>query len=425
MQQQNPTRRDFLAGTAAVGIAGVATHCAKKSAEASDSAAASAEPVPARRALGPEDTIHCGFIGVGNRGSALLRATLDLTGVAVVAVTDTYDVWRSRAVNWCRERQPDVHDYVHFEEMLEGEALDAVVIATPDHVHVPAAMAALDRGLDVYCEKPIALTAQDAKVLRNRARATGAVFQTGTQLRSMPLYQRARDAVQAGGIGQVVLVQVQRHFDGGPLGEDTVPNEANADNIHWKAFLAGAQRRPFNPLRYFNWRLFRDYSNGYYGDLMLHHLDICHYITGCAMPRRVLAAGGIYHANDGRTTPDTVSALVDYGNAGFHFNYTTTNSGGDYGTFERYIGTEGSIEVRDMERLTLQRGEAAEELRREPGRDTAHLKDFFAAMRTREKVIAPPEAGHMAAAVAHMAILSYEEGCAVAWDQDAESPVRT
>jgi predicted dehydrogenase len=428
MDEAPQSRRAFLAGATALGAAGVAMSCVRGRAEAAGieegGVQASNTPVPARRNLADGAPIRCAFIGVGNRGSALLRATLDLDeAIDVTAVCDTYGVWRDRALNWCREQYAEAQSYTHFAAMLEAEALDAVVIATPDHVHPSAAMAALDRGLDVYCEKPIALSAKDAKQLAWRATATGAVFQVGTQLRSQPMYQRAREVVQGGQIGDLVLVQVHRHMATDRLTPDDIPNEANESNVDWDAFAAPARSHKRDLMRYFNWRYFRDYSNGYFGDLMLHHLDLCLFLTGAGMPAQVMALGGIYNTEDGRTTPDTVSALVDYGAAGFHFNYTTTDSNGEFGLVERYLGTGGALEIRDMERLTIIRGEAREEVENGGLDNAAHLRGFFRAMRTREETIAPVQAGYHAAAIAHMAMLSADQRAAVAWDAEKEMPV--
>lgn len=424
MASKTRTRRAFLGEAALLGAAGVAAGCVKPGpAVTGAGAAANPATVPERRVLGANERIRCGFIGVGNRGSVLLRGTLDLDGVDVAAVCDTYDVWRSRAVSWCREARPDVRDYIRYEDMLDAGGLDAVVIATPDHIHAPAALAALDAGLDVYCEKPVALTAQDALRVRRRARETGAVFQTGTQLRSLGLYRKAREVFESGGLGALALVQVHRHIRGQRLTEAVAPNEATRANVHWDAFLAGAPKRDFDPVRYFHWRFFRDYSNGYFGGLMLHHLDQCHFITGCPMPAQILAAGGVYGAEDGRTTPDTVSALADYGAQGFHFNYATTDHNDRFGLVERYIGAEGAIEIRGMSQMDLFRGDAKEQVHAEGDANTAHLRDFFEAMRTRGETAAPVEAGFMGAACAHMAMLSAGEHRAVAWDPHVEAPV--
>ena len=221
----------------------------------------------------------------------------------------------------------------------------------------------------------------------------------------------------------MALVQVHRHVQGTRLTEAAIPNEATRANVHWDAFLAGAPKREFDPVRYFHWRHFRDYSNGQFGGLMVQHLDLCQFITGCPMPGQVFAAGGRYGPDDGRTTPDTVSAIADFGAHGFHLNYAATSRNGRFGLVERYIGAEGALEIRAMSQMDLFRGEAKEQFHAEGDASAAHLSNFFDAMRTRDEPAAPVETGFMGAACAHMAVLSVEEHRAVAWDPELELPV--
>ena len=420
MKHMESTRREFMQTTMALGATGLAAAASAQEAAKAPTAPAPAGATSNRRQLGPDDAIRCGFIGVGSRGSSVLHSTLSIKQVDVVAIADTYDVWRDRAVGWCKEKQPSVGSYVRFEDMLDKEDLDAVVIAAPDHIHFPAILPALDRGLDVYTEKPMTLTWQTAKELRARVAQTGAVLQVGTQLRSMPMYQKARDVFQSGQLGPLVLVQVNRHHGSGRLDPTKTPAEADEQNVHWQAFLRDTQPYPYDPLRYFHWRQFLEYSNGYFGDLMLHHLDICHFITGCGMPHCVKAVGGVYHFNDGRTCPDTLSALIEYPER-FHFNYTTTAANGHYGLVERYLCTKGTIEIRGMDELSIFRDEAEEKIPSSGIKNEPHLQDFFDCVRSRGKPIAPVEAGFMAAACAHMAMASTQSGKAAHWDPDQES----
>jgi predicted dehydrogenase len=421
------TRREFLGRAAVLGAAGV-LGAGMTAAEADPVAANPAKSVGGRtraakskrRALSANDRIRCGYIGVGGRGSSLLQSTLTLDGVDVVAVADTYDVWRDRAVGWCKVKQPSVRGYVRFEEMIEKEPLDAVVIATPDHIHEPAILAALDRGLDVYTEKPMTLTWEAAKTVRDRVAETGAVLQVGTQLRSMAMYQKARELAHSGALGTLALVQINRHSSESCLQEVLTPKDASAKNVHWALFLRDTKDYPFDPLRYFHWRQFVEYSNGYFGDLMLHHVDICHFITGCGMPRRVKAVGGVYVLKDGRTCPDTVSALLEYGE-GFHVNYTTTAANDHYGLVERYLFSKGTIEVRGMNEMTVFRDEIEEMVPSAGILNEPHLQNFFDCMRSREKPLAPVEAGLVGAVCTRMAFESMQQGAASVWDPDTET----
>jgi len=432
MRKRKPTRREFMSKAAALGMAGAVGGCATtgepgEMAEVAETVqpepidVAQLEPAPApeRQLPAPGENIRLGWIGVGSRGSGVLRDALKFDGVDIVAVCDAYDVWRNRAVSWCEDHYPEVADYVLFEEMIANEELNAVAISTPDHIHYPAAMAALNAGLDVYCEKPMTLSWDEAAALQRRVNETGAVFQVGTQLRSLPMYGKVREWYQQGQIGDVVEVNVNRHSGSGSIIRKGPPKEANRQNVHWDAFLRDTKPYDYDPVRYFLWRMFNEYSNGVSGDLMVHHLDLAHYVTGASMPDRVMSVGGIYTYDDGRTVPDTISTIIEYPEK-FHVNYTTTLANGHYGLTERYLGTDGTIEIQGMGNAKLFRKGYEEEFRSEGIVNTPHLEDFFTAIRTREKTIAPAEAGFMGAACASMAVLSEQTGESVKWDRDAQ-----
>ena len=412
------TRRTFLKGAAA-GVLLAAGGCAKDKLERGGVSAGAGTAASRRRSLGANDRIRCGFIGIGGRGSSILQSMLTFNDVDVVAVADTYDANRERALSACKKKCPDATAYIRFEDLLEKAQIDAIVTATPDHIHTPVILAALDAGLDVYTEKPMTLTWETAKQVQDRVKSTRAVLQVGTQLRSMTMYQRLREVVQSGELGKLLRVWVNRDDNATPLDRSKTPQDATEATTHWPLFLRDTKPYAYDPLRYFYWRQFVEYSNGYFGDLMLHHLDICHFVTGCGMPARVKAVGGIYALNDGRTTADTVSALIEYPREQFYFNYSTTAGNGHYGLVERYLFTKGTVEVRGMGEMSIYRGDQEEKVPSRGILNEPHLSNFFDAMRTRSTTIAPVDAGFMAAACAHMAVLSMNSGRTAEWDPTA------
>jgi len=405
------SRREFISGAVA-GVTLASAGCATNKTAALQ-----------RRTAGANDRIRCGFIGIGNRAGSILESTLTFPDVDVVAVADTYDTHRAKALAACKAKYADATEFVRFEEMLEKAKLDCIVTGTPDHVHLPVILAALDAGLDVYTEKPMTLTWESAKQVRDRARAAGAVVQVGTQLRSMTMYQRLREVMQSGELGKPLRVWVNRDANDTPLDRSLMPKDGTEATTHWPLFLRDTKHYDFDPLRYFRWRQFKEYSNGYFGDLMLHHLDMCHFVTGCGMPARVKAVGGIYCRKDGRTTADTVTAIIEYPKEEFQFNYSTTVGNGHYGLVERYLCTKGTAEVRGMGELSIFRGDAEEKVPSKGILNEPHLQNFFDAMRSRKPTIAPVDAGLMAAACAHMAVMSMESGKAAAWDEAGEQAV--
>jgi len=414
------TRREFLRGAALWGGA----LAAAGSAAAESKAKKSATPKTNPKSVGSKSrpALRLAFIGVGSRGSSILQSALKMNDARVVAIADTYSVWRDRAVGWCSQRYPKTAGYVDYRDLLSKEKLDAVVIATPDHLHAPVALAAIDKGLDVYCEKPMTLTWQEAITLRDRVRAKKAILQVGTQLRSMPMYQKAREVVQSGDLGKLLLVQVNRHGVEKPLSQEDIPPEATESTVDWSGFLGGTPAIPYDPIRYFRWRQFLEYSNGNFGDTMLHQMDICHFITGAGMPARITGAGGIYHFTDARTTPDTIGALLDYPE-GFQFNFTSTAGNKHYGLVERYLFSDGTIEIRGMGEMTIYRNSHEETVRSEGILNEPHLQNFFDCIRSRNEPIASIDAGVQGAICARLALESTLSGKAMRWDQDAAQAV--
>ena len=431
MSQKKESRRQFLGKAASLGAGSViAGGCATgtKTASVAPSPVAPAvvvttttpAAIPERRVIGANDRIRVGAIGTGGRGSADLAAFLTRADVDVVAVTDAYTKYRERGVAACKKKLPQVAEYIRFEEMIEKEQLDAVMIATPDHTHAPAIMMALDAGLDVYTEKPMTLTWEDAKMVRDRALETKAIIQVGTQLRSMPMYQKARDVVQAGEIGKLLAVRVNRDAAGPSMGSPRIPDGAQPSEIDWEVFLRNTKPYPVDLRRYFMWRHFVEYSNGVLSDLMCHHIDLCHMITGCGMPAKVMAVGGIFIYDDGRSTPDTVSAVVQYPEQ-FVFTYSTCGANGKYGLVEKYLGSEGTIEIDGMREMTIWRGDKKEVVQSAGILDKPHVDNFIESMRSRKQPIAPVSAGFQAATACHMALASVESGESAKWDPKSET----
>lgn len=407
MIRSEPSRREFLGRAAAAGVAGAVGARLAQSADA--------PPDPGR-------LLRCGVVGVGNWGSTVLQRLLEIDGVTVAAVADTYDIWRNRALGWCRQKNPKTAEYVRFEDMFQKEKLDAAFIATPDHIHAPAALAALEAGADVYVEIPMALTWEEARAVRERAAALGAVVQVGSQCRSTDLYQRAREIVQAGRIGRVVAVQVNRHIAGASLDDVTPPEEATEASVHWDLFLRDTPPHPFDPKRYFQWPLFEEYSHGIAGEPMLHHLDACQFITGHGMPAKVAALGGAHHFADGRTLPDTLSVLAEFPE-GMQFNHITTLANNHFGVEERYLGTLGTLYIRDARELYVFERDIEDTLKSGGLNLNAHIDDFLACVRSRETPAAPADSGFGDAAVAHMAALSFRQGKVAAWDPAAHEVI--
>ena len=388
-------------------------------------------------ALGQNSKVHLGWIGTGSRGSYLIDRMKQGSGdlVEVTAVCDAYTERLTAAKDkvatlWGNSPKT----YKDFQDLLADRNVDAVVIATPEHLHYSMYMAALKAGKNIYVEKPLAHTIEEGKEMLVAAQKAGKVIQVGTQNRSNSLYQQARQMVADGMIGDVHYVRAfwyRNSLENDPAWRYVIPAGANPENTDWNKFLGAAPKKPFDLQRYYQWRLYWDYSGGISTDLLVHQTDITNFVCDKTVPLSCMASGGVYRwTQDDREVPDTLSALYEYPGK-FHINYSCYFGNDHYGYGENFMGNEGTIEVLNRQQLHFYpekfRGKAPANVsaRKEvhvdlPGNDNkaveAHMRNWVDAMNGKAKVIAPPEKGQEAAIGGHMATLSLRNQKKIIWD---------
>src|SRR5687768_8840309 len=280
------TRREFLAASAAM-------------------AAAAAMPASAQRGRSKEK-LNIGVIGVYNRGRDNLEA---VSSQNIVALCDVDEKLRATAA----EKFPSAKLYVDFREMIDREDLDAVVVATPDHMHAPASLFAMNKGLHVYCEKPLAHSVYETRKMAETARKKRLITQMGTQIHATANYRRVVELVQSGVIGPVREVHcwVDREWSGGDRPKETPPIPAG---LHWDLWLGPAQERPYNPAYHpFNWRRWWDFGGGTLGDMGCHHMDLPYWALSLGHPLSVYAEGP---EPNSETTPAWLIVRYEYPSRG-------------------------------------------------------------------------------------------------------------
>lgn len=387
--------------------------------------------------------LQLAWIGTGGRGYYLMERLYkgNSKPFKVVATCDTYDGNLARGKDRIQTMGGNTpmatKDY---REILADKSVDAVVIATPEHLHYPMAIAALKANKHIYLEKPLAHTIEEGAEIVKLAEKVGRVVQVGTQNRSNTLYQKAKEMVAKGMIGDIHYVRAfwyRNSLPDNPAWRYTIPKDANEQNTDWPKFLGAAPKRPFHKGRYYQWRLYWDYSGGISTDLLVHQTDITNFVCGKTTPTSCMASGGVYRwtdAADDREVPDTFSALYEYPDK-FHINYSCYFGNVKYGYGEQFMGNEGTIEVLNRQILTFTpetfggkppahvaaRKEERIEL---PGNDNlaveSHIKNWLAAIRGQEKLIAPVQVGQQAAISGHLATLSFRNNKKVLWDDKTQ-----
>lgn len=333
--------------------------------------AAVASLVPATTACSSansaNETIRVGVVGTGLRGLDHLWALgyptgdpadlkrkviehLPIANVEVVAVCDAFDDVLDRAVAMVERRGKKPGRYVDWRKMLEKEKLDVVVISTPDHLHAPIAMDAIDAGCDVYVEKCITNKFEEIKPLGEALKKKGRILQAGYQFRHDRMHQLAREILGGDTLGQVHLVQFFMHRNGPTAGWASMYalNGGPArDKVHWEEFQRFAPSREYDPHRYFDWRRYFDYSTGISGDLWTHELDVLQFTMGLGVPHTSVASGGIRHWKDGRDTPDVFCVTNEYPDRDLtvSYNCTLSNAFVKRGEAAVFCGTDATMEL--------------------------------------------------------------------------------
>jgi predicted dehydrogenase len=322
-------------------------------------AAAGAASFPARsyaRILGANNRVRTGVIGFSDRfREALFPAFMKHAGAQEFEIAALSDIWKRRrdeGVALIVESTGHAVVKCHNnEELYDRKDIDAVIIATADFQHAQHGIEAVRNNVDAYVEKPTAHTMADAREFRKAVRQTGRVVQVGTQRRSAPNYQRAKDFIKSGKFGEIVAVEMTWNVNQpGRWRRPQLVNQLKEEDTDWKRFLINQPMVPFDPRKYLEFRLFWPYSSGIPDQWMVHQIDTVHWFTDLPRPRSVVANGGIYLWKDGRENWDTLTAVFDYGplndpTKGFQVIYSSrqTNSAGD--VKELYRSNAGTLDL--------------------------------------------------------------------------------
>ncbi|MEK7405575.1 MAG: Gfo/Idh/MocA family oxidoreductase [Acidobacteriota bacterium] len=363
--------------------------------------AASAAALRPERILGANDRIGIAVIGCGRRG--LLKEVLQFakeTNVEVRAVCDTWRPQREKAaadVTAAAGNQPE--QFVRYQDVVARKEIDAVVIGTPDHLHCTHLIAAARAGKDAYVEKPLALNMKELIEAVDTVKKHDRVVQIGTQVRSFPTSAAGRAFVQSGGLGKIFKIEQSRNGYR-PYWHGYGDRPVREEDVDWKGFLMHVKPRPFESQQYAGWYGYREFSRGPHTNLMVHFIDLVHYVTGAKFPKRVVTLGGTYRWKDAYSAPDSVETILEYPDEGFLVRYNST-FGTSANSFLKFIGTRGVMDATRWGSPWVISGEGTPDPDRiQPGAKIAevesapHMKNWLECLRTRQAPNAPIEAGY-------------------------------
>jgi predicted dehydrogenase len=393
------TRRDFVKQTA-LGVAAMAT-------------------LSPARVFGANDRVRVGMIGVGGRGQELLKLIQQVPNTQLVAIADIYSLHRDQA----KQMAPGIDVLEDHRRLLERKDIDAVIVASPLHIHKLHFVDVLAAGKDLYSEKTMTWSIAEAEECLAASKKSDRVVQIGLQHESSGSLADARDWLKQGIVGNVTQVEswMSRNT---PHGQGQwvrpIPADCNSQNVNWTAFLNGRPDHGFDANKFINWRLFWEFSGGNVTENMVHQIAWIMTVLDLPLPESAYMSGGVLAEKDGREVPDTIAVTLNF--PGKVVTWQSTFGNNHFGLGERILGSDGSIEhlwgTNDM--VTGRSVQSVhyypEKVNRPNGaaltgesQNQDHMANWIDCVRTRKSPNAPVEIGYRSAVAAHMANISYRQ----------------
>jgi predicted dehydrogenase len=400
-------RREFLGSTAAAGALALTRPAFGQAADAKK--------------------LSLGVIGVGWYGMVDAKAALKVGGVeiAAICVVDA-DHLKKSADDLEKAQGKRPQEFKKHEDILAVKGLDAVIIGTPPHWHALQFIAALEKGLDIYCEKPLAYDVREGRAMVEAAKKAGRVVGIGFQRRQSKAFAAAKEFIDAGNAGTIVQADVQIHFKAGT--KDATPQDPPAA-LDWDLWCGPGPKIPYSPqVGHLNWRLEKTSGHGHLVDWGIHYIDATRRVLGLGTPKRVVAAGGTYVLKDKITTPDTLAVHFEFDRCPVvwrHRLWGAEEWAPDVNTGVFFYGTKATVYAADNKWVVIPAGKNKERQENATQGDLGvdHMADFLRAVREKKAPACTVEDGYASTATVQLAMISYESGSVVEWDAAAEKIV--
>ena len=372
---------------------------------------------PTSTVLGANNRVRVGMIGVGDRGNDLLGQIRSVQGVELVAMADVYSRRRDEA----KSKVPGIQTFDDHRRLLDMKDVDAVIVASPLHIHSRHFLDTLAAGKDLYSEKTMTWSIPEADKCLAAAKESKRVIQIGLQHQSSGAQTDARQWIKDGWVGKVTQVEswMSRntpHSKGQWV--RPIPTDCTAQNVNWSAFLNGRPDRPFDPFKLINWRLFWEFSGGNCAENMVHQIAWIMGALDLPLPSAAYMSGGVFSEKDGREVPDTIVVTLDFPNTVVTWQSTFSNK--HYDMADRILGSDGTLEHHFEEPLEYwpeKTNRSDGESKRGGSHNQNHMGNWIDCVRSRATPNAPPEIGYRSAIAVHMSNLSYRNKRRVTFEE--------
>ena len=368
---------------------------------------AMAGAVSQSRAMAAAGDVRLAVIGVGGRGSSLLRTVAETTKAKVTHLCDIDQARLERSQQLATKLgYGTVKGNADMRRVFEDKEVDAVIIATPDHWHAPAAILACDAGKDVYVEKPISHNLREGRLLVEAARRNKRIVQAGTQARSRPNTMKAIEIARSGRLGRNLIAKAWNTQLRKNIGHaQPAPVPAGVDYDLW---VGPAEFVPYKPNRFhYDWHWSWNFGTGDMGNDGAHQLDIARWALGLTSPKRISGMASKYFFDDEQQTPDTMNMTFDYGDKAILWEMRIwtpyTLEGIDNGV--AVYGTDAQMHIGDWNRKwgyrIIDKSDKVVEESQEGGPET-HMLNFVECVMSRAKPNCEIEEGHLSNSLCHL-----------------------
>jgi predicted dehydrogenase len=378
---------------------------------------------PARGAFASADVpkaIRLGVLGTGWWGMLDLKAAFKAGGIEAVALCDVDSDHLEKAAVEVAGLQGGTRPktYASWREFLAHPGMDALILATPPHWHALPFIAAMERGLDVYLEKPVAYDIREGQAMVAAAKRAGRIVQVGFQRRQSQAFKDAAAYIQSGAAGRILQVDAQIHYNANP--PDATP-QAPPATFDWETWCGPAPKLPYAPnIGHFAWRLEEAYGNGHLVDWGIHWIDRVRVALGLGMPKAVEAVGGLNVLKGRITTPDTLTAQFEFEGVPLVWRHRiwgaaewspeTTNAALFYGDKETVVVADDTWTVVPKGKGERRVVEAKTDVL------PTHVGEFLESVRTRKAPSCLIEDAARSTACVQLAMIAYKTASRVAWD---------
>jgi predicted dehydrogenase len=364
--------------------------------------------------------LRAGLVGCGWYGRTNINNAFKVGGVEFVALCDADSAHLDETAKLVEEKQGKrPQTFRRYEDLLQVDGLQAMVIASPPQWHALHFLGALERGLDIYCEKPLSYDVREGQAMVEAASRSNRIVQIGFQRRQAAALAQARDYVRGGNAGRIVQVTANIHYQAGV--KDTTPQDPPA-TLDWDLWCGPSPKLPYSPqIGHFNWRLEKETGHGHLVDWGIHLIDATRWILGESMPHAVTATGGLYYLKDKITTPDVLTAHFDFESCPVTWThriwgaaeYTPQTANGIH-----FCGEKETVFATDNRWVVIPRARNGERRETEARSDAgmAQMQDFLEAVRSRRPASCQIDDAWQSTATVQLAMASYETGSRVVWD---------